>query len=65
MKYYSSKFNRSDKVPYYSAKRQDKEHVFAYLNRLNGCARSAGVQFESGGRDANDHVGRFLDTNDD
>ncbi|POM62869.1 hypothetical protein PHPALM_27917 [Phytophthora palmivora] len=50
---------------YYSAKRKDKEHVSDYLNRLNGYARNAGVQFENGGRDAKDHVEHFLDTCDD
>ncbi|POM66386.1 Hypothetical protein PHPALM_17756, partial [Phytophthora palmivora] len=34
-------------------------------NRLNGYARTAGVQFENGGRDAKDHVEHFLDTCDD
>ncbi|OWY91674.1 hypothetical protein PHMEG_00039646, partial [Phytophthora megakarya] len=50
---------------YYSAKREDKEHVCDYLNRLNGYARNAGVQFENGGREAKDHVEHFLDTCDD
>ncbi|POM71025.1 Hypothetical protein PHPALM_12465 [Phytophthora palmivora] len=45
--------------------REDKEHVCDYLNRLNGYARNAGVQFENGGRDAKDHVEHFLDTCDD
>ncbi|OWY91307.1 LOW QUALITY PROTEIN: hypothetical protein PHMEG_00040168, partial [Phytophthora megakarya] len=62
-KYYC--FNQSTKARYYSAKREDKEHVCDYLNRLNGYARNAGVQFENGGREAKDHVEHFLDTCDD
>ncbi|OWY91965.1 LOW QUALITY PROTEIN: hypothetical protein PHMEG_00039217, partial [Phytophthora megakarya] len=65
IKYYCSKFNQSAKARYYSAKREDKEHVCDYLNRLNGYARNAGVQFENGGREAKDHVKHFLDTYDD
>ncbi|OWY93049.1 hypothetical protein PHMEG_00037693, partial [Phytophthora megakarya] len=45
--------------------REDKVHVCDYLNRLNGYARNAGVQFENGGRKAKDHVEHFLDTCDD
>ncbi|OWY94667.1 LOW QUALITY PROTEIN: hypothetical protein PHMEG_00035538 [Phytophthora megakarya] len=55
IKYYCSRFNQSAKARYYSAKRDDKEHVCDYLNRLNGYARNAGVQFENGGREAKDH----------
>ncbi|POM80745.1 Hypothetical protein PHPALM_1377 [Phytophthora palmivora] len=62
IKYYCSRFTQSAKARYYSAKREDKEHVCDYLNRLNGYARNAGVQFENGGRDAKDHVEHFLDT---
>ncbi|EGZ25267.1 hypothetical protein PHYSODRAFT_250493 [Phytophthora sojae] len=58
-------FSQSAKARYYSAKREDKEHVCDYLNRLNGYARNAGVQFENGGRDAKDHVEHFLVTCDD
>ncbi|POM66447.1 Hypothetical protein PHPALM_17690 [Phytophthora palmivora] len=65
IKYYCSRFTQSAKARYYSAKREDKEHVCDYLNRLNGYARNAGVQFENGGRDAKDHVEHFLDTCDD
>ncbi|KAE8983456.1 hypothetical protein PF011_g21177 [Phytophthora fragariae] len=65
IKYYCSKFTQSAKARYYSAKREDKEHVCDYLNRLNGYARNAGVQFENGGREAEDHVDHFLDTCDD
>ncbi|KAE9172194.1 hypothetical protein PF004_g27337 [Phytophthora fragariae] len=65
MKYYCSKFTQSAKARYYSAEREDKEHVCDYLNRLNGYARNAGVQFENGGREAKDHVDHFLDTCDD
>ncbi|KAE9162410.1 hypothetical protein PF005_g26010 [Phytophthora fragariae] len=52
IKYYCSKITQSAKARYYSAKREDKEHVCDYLNRLNGYARNAGVQFENGGREA-------------
>uniref|UniRef100_H3GYL0 Uncharacterized protein n=1 Tax=Phytophthora ramorum TaxID=164328 RepID=H3GYL0_PHYRM len=55
----------SAKARYYSAKREEKEHVCDYLNRLNGYARNAGVQFEHGGRDAKDHVEHFLDSCED
>ncbi|OWZ06921.1 hypothetical protein PHMEG_00020761 [Phytophthora megakarya] len=65
IKYYCSKFNQSAKARYYSAKREDKEHVCAYLNWLNGYARNAGVQIENGGREAKDHVKYFLDKCDD
>ncbi|OWY90706.1 hypothetical protein PHMEG_00041042 [Phytophthora megakarya] len=65
IKYYCSKFNQSAKARYYSVKREDKEHVCDYLNRLNGYARNAGVQFENGGREAKDHVEHSLDTCDD
>ncbi|OWY92213.1 LOW QUALITY PROTEIN: hypothetical protein PHMEG_00038870, partial [Phytophthora megakarya] len=61
IKYYCSKLNQSAKARYYSAKREDKEHVCDYLNRLNGYARNAGVQFENGGREAKNHVEHFLD----
>ncbi|EGZ15296.1 hypothetical protein PHYSODRAFT_259958 [Phytophthora sojae] len=65
IKYYCSKFSKSAKARYYSTKREDKEHVCDYLNRLNGYARNAGVKFENGGRDAKDHVDHFLVTFDD
>ncbi|EGZ07043.1 hypothetical protein PHYSODRAFT_251877 [Phytophthora sojae] len=65
IKYYCSKFSQSAKARYYSAKREDKEHVCDYLNRLNGYARNAGVQFENGDRDAKDHVEHFVVTCDD
>ncbi|OWY91393.1 hypothetical protein PHMEG_00040046 [Phytophthora megakarya] len=50
IKYYCSKFNQSAKARYYSAKREDKEHVCAYLNRLNGYARNVGVHGQDGRR---------------
>uniref|UniRef100_H3GDF4 Retrotransposon gag domain-containing protein n=1 Tax=Phytophthora ramorum TaxID=164328 RepID=H3GDF4_PHYRM len=65
IKYYCSRFNQPAKARYYSAKREEKEHVCDYLNRLNGYARNAGVQFEHGGRDAKDHVEHFLDSCED
>ncbi|KAE9286874.1 hypothetical protein PR003_g26201 [Phytophthora rubi] len=65
IKSYCAEFTRSAKVRYYSAKRYSKEHVCDCLNRLNGYARNAGVQFEDAGRDAKHHVEHFLDTCDD
>ncbi|OWZ04706.1 hypothetical protein PHMEG_00023342 [Phytophthora megakarya] len=65
IKYYCSKFNQSAKARYYSATRGEKEHMCDYLNRLNGYARNAEVQFENGGCEAKDHVENFLDTCDD
>ncbi|OWY94579.1 hypothetical protein PHMEG_00035647, partial [Phytophthora megakarya] len=66
IKAFSGYRNKSEKsMQYYSAKREDKEHVCDYLNRLNGYARNAGVQFENGGREAKDHVEHFLNTCDD
>ncbi|KAE8875094.1 hypothetical protein PF005_g26110 [Phytophthora fragariae] len=62
IKYYCSQFRQSAKARYYSAKSEGVEHVCDYLNRLNGYARNAGLQFERGGRDAKDHVQRFLET---
>ncbi|KAE8887519.1 hypothetical protein PF003_g28535 [Phytophthora fragariae] len=62
IKYYCSQFRQSAKARYYSAKSEGAEHVCDYLNRLNGYARNAGLQFERGGRDAKDHVQRFLET---
>ncbi|KAE9276610.1 hypothetical protein PR003_g29015 [Phytophthora rubi] len=62
---WARQFTQSAKARYYSAKREDKEHVCDYLNRLSGYARNARVQFENGGREAKDHVDHFLDTCDD
>ncbi|KAE8984587.1 hypothetical protein PR003_g23564 [Phytophthora rubi] len=60
IKYYCSQFSQSAKARYYSTKRDGSEHVCDYLNRLNGYARNAGLQFEKGGRDAKDHVQRYV-----
>ncbi|KAG6621956.1 uncharacterized protein IUM83_07500 [Phytophthora cinnamomi] len=65
IKYYCSQFSQSAETRYYSAKREDKEHVCDYLNRLNGYARNVGIRFESNGRKARDHVKRFLETRGD
>ncbi|GMF54477.1 unnamed protein product [Phytophthora fragariaefolia] len=62
IKYYCSQFRQSAKARYYSAKREGSEHVCDYLNRLNGYARNAGVQFEKGGRESKEHVIRFLES---
>ncbi|EGZ21859.1 hypothetical protein PHYSODRAFT_251317 [Phytophthora sojae] len=61
IKYYCSQFSQSAKARYYSAKRESSEHLCDYLNRLNGYAGNAGLQFESGGRDAKGHVQWFLE----
>ncbi|EGZ24070.1 hypothetical protein PHYSODRAFT_325222 [Phytophthora sojae] len=65
IKYCCSKFSQSAKAWYYSAKRESKDHVCDYLNRLNGYTRNAGVQFEHGDCDAKDHVKHFLVTCND
>ncbi|KAE9312959.1 hypothetical protein PF008_g19851 [Phytophthora fragariae] len=65
IKYYCSQFSQSAKARYYLAKREGSEHVCDYLNRLNGYARNAGLQFEKGARDAKDHAQRFLGTSGD
>ncbi|EGZ10112.1 hypothetical protein PHYSODRAFT_256424 [Phytophthora sojae] len=62
IKYYCSQYSQSAKARYYSAKRESSEHLCDYLNRLNGYAHNAGLQFERGGRDAKDHAQRFLET---
>ncbi|GMF16055.1 unnamed protein product [Phytophthora fragariaefolia] len=62
IKYYCSQFRQSAKARYYSAKREGSEHVCDYLNRLNGYARNAGVQFEKGGHEAKVHENRFLES---
>ncbi|GMF53853.1 unnamed protein product [Phytophthora fragariaefolia] len=62
IKYYCSQYRQSTKARYYSAKREGSEHVCDYLNRLNGYARNAGVQFEKGGRHSKEHVNRFLES---
>ncbi|POM61231.1 LOW QUALITY PROTEIN: hypothetical protein PHPALM_29786 [Phytophthora palmivora] len=64
IKYYCSWVTQSAKARCYSAKREEKEHMCDYLNRLNGYARNAGEQFENCGRVAKDHVEHFLDTCD-
>ncbi|OWZ15279.1 hypothetical protein PHMEG_00011108 [Phytophthora megakarya] len=48
-----------------TAKRETKKHLCDYLNRLNGYARNADIQFDNGGRQARDHVKRFLETCED
>ncbi|OWZ19686.1 hypothetical protein PHMEG_0006015 [Phytophthora megakarya] len=65
IKYYCSKFDQSAKARYYSANREDKDHLCVYLNRFNGYARNVGVQFENGGRESMNHVEHFPDTCDD
>ncbi|GMF23701.1 unnamed protein product [Phytophthora fragariaefolia] len=59
IKYYCS---QSVKARYYSAKREGSEHVCDYLNRLNGYARNAVLQFEKGRRESKEHGNRFLES---
>ncbi|KAG3142681.1 hypothetical protein PI126_g14946 [Phytophthora idaei] len=60
--YYCSQFTQTALSRYYSAKRERSEHLCDYLNRMNGYARNARLQFEKGGRDAKEHVQQFLVT---
>ncbi|KAG3041100.1 hypothetical protein PC121_g23445 [Phytophthora cactorum] len=62
IRYYCSQFTQTALFRYYSAKRERSEYLCDYLNRLNGYARSARLQFEKGGRDAKEHVQQFLVT---
>ncbi|KAG2811772.1 hypothetical protein PC129_g22081 [Phytophthora cactorum] len=62
IRYYCSQFTQTALSRYYSAKRERSEHLCNYLNRLNGYARNARLQFEKGGRDAKEHVQQFLVT---
>ncbi|KAG2910549.1 hypothetical protein PC119_g13044 [Phytophthora cactorum] len=56
IRYHCSQFTQPALSPYYSVKRERSEHLCDYLNRLNGYARKARLQFEKGGRDAKEHV---------
>ncbi|KAG3233644.1 hypothetical protein PI124_g21283 [Phytophthora idaei] len=62
IRYYCSQFTQTTLSRYYSAKRERSEHLCNYLNRLNGYARNARLQFEKGGRDAKEHVQQLLVT---
>ncbi|KAG3058319.1 hypothetical protein PI124_g19855 [Phytophthora idaei] len=62
IRYYCSQFTQTALSRYYSAKREQSEHICDYLNRLNGYARNARLQFEKGGRGAKEHVQQFLVT---
>ncbi|KAG2768320.1 hypothetical protein PC129_g14901 [Phytophthora cactorum] len=64
IRYYCSQFTQTALSRYYSAKRERSEHLCDYLNRLNGYARNARLQFEKGGREAKEHVQQFLVTCD-
>ncbi|KAF1781426.1 Retrotransposon gag domain [Phytophthora cactorum] len=46
IRYYCSQFTQTALSRYYSAKRERSEHLCDYLNRLNGYARNARLQFE-------------------
>ncbi|KAG2759441.1 hypothetical protein Pcac1_g28522 [Phytophthora cactorum] len=62
IRYYCLQFTQTALSRYYSAKRERSEHLCDYLNRLNGYARNARLQFEKGGRDAKEHVQQSLVT---
>ncbi|KAI9985301.1 hypothetical protein PInf_004627 [Phytophthora infestans] len=65
IRYYCSQFTQTALSRYYSPKRERKEHMCDYINRLNGYARTARLQFGKSGRDAKEHVQQFLATCDD
>ncbi|KAG2792762.1 hypothetical protein PC118_g23346 [Phytophthora cactorum] len=65
IRYYCSQFTQTALSRYYSAKRERSEHLCDYLNRLNGYARNARLQFEKGGHDAKEYVQQFLVTRGD
>ncbi|OWZ16019.1 LOW QUALITY PROTEIN: Eukaryotic/viral aspartic protease [Phytophthora megakarya] len=48
IRYYCAQYNPTAETRYYSAKREDKEHLCDYLNRLNGYARNAGNTIRQG-----------------
>ncbi|OWZ07811.1 hypothetical protein PHMEG_00019755 [Phytophthora megakarya] len=62
IRYYCAQYNQTTETRDYSAKRDGKEHLCDYLNRRNGYARNAGIEFDKGGRKARDHVNHFLET---
>ncbi|OWY99874.1 hypothetical protein PHMEG_00029048 [Phytophthora megakarya] len=55
IRYYCAQYNQTAENRYYSTKREDKEYLCDYLNRLNGYASNAGIHFDKGGRKARDH----------
>ncbi|GMG17704.1 unnamed protein product [Phytophthora fragariaefolia] len=65
MAYYCSQYDQSAEDRYYTAKRDDDEHICDYLLRLHGYARSAKIMYETGGPGGARHVKRFLDTCED
>ncbi|GMF52930.1 unnamed protein product [Phytophthora fragariaefolia] len=65
MAYYCSQYDQSAEDRYYTAKRDDDEHICDYLLRLNGYARSAKIMYEMGGPAGARYVKRFLDTCED
>ncbi|GMF63277.1 unnamed protein product [Phytophthora fragariaefolia] len=65
MAYYCSQYDQSAEDRYYTAKRDEDEHICDYLLRLNGYARSAKIMYETGGPAGARHVKCFLDTCED
>ncbi|GMF36156.1 unnamed protein product [Phytophthora lilii] len=62
IKYYCSQLTSPRSLVIILPSAMTKEHICDYLNRLNGYARNAGIQFENGGLKARDHGKRFLET---
>ncbi|GMF55691.1 unnamed protein product [Phytophthora fragariaefolia] len=58
--YYCSQFDQSARTRYYSARRKENEPICDFLIRLNEYARTAKIQYEMGGADADDHVEQFV-----
>ncbi|EGZ16423.1 hypothetical protein PHYSODRAFT_509644, partial [Phytophthora sojae] len=65
MAYYCSQHDQSAEDRYYTATRDEGEHICDYLLRLNGYARSAKIAYEAGGTVGAGHVKRFHDTCED
>ncbi|GMF61361.1 unnamed protein product [Phytophthora fragariaefolia] len=65
MAYYCSQYDQSAEDRYYTAKRDEDEHICDYLLRLNRYARSAKIMYETGGPAGARHDKRFRDTCED
>ncbi|KAE9354703.1 hypothetical protein PR003_g3224 [Phytophthora rubi] len=58
--YYCSQYDQTAQTRYFSARREENEHICDFLLRLNGYARAAKIQYEAGGPQAASHVEHFL-----
>ncbi|KAE9059737.1 hypothetical protein PF010_g30503 [Phytophthora fragariae] len=58
--YYCSQYDQTAQTRYFSARRKENEHICDFLLRLNGYARAAKIQYETGGPQAASHVEHFL-----